>query len=61
LLHWRICPGLDYIFIQLNPAPPTPHNVGIVTLVSNAEEFPRMYGQDDQAVKKAWEEWGLIK
>jgi hypothetical protein len=33
----------------------------IVTLVSNKEEFPRKFGQEDWEVKEAWERWGPLE
>ena len=32
--------------------------LGIVTLVPNRKEFPRMCGREDRTVKEAWEGWG---
>jgi hypothetical protein len=32
--------------------------LGIITLVPNEDEFPSRCGQEDLAVKKAWEGWG---
>jgi hypothetical protein len=31
---------------------------GIITLVPNEEEFPRMFRREDRAVKEAWEGHG---